>query len=75
MMVSGYQEQRRDMEFGRVSMVILILANGKIAKLMVMVCISGRMVIATRENGGVVFVMVTAQIFSQMEIVMLDSIN
>lgn len=40
--------------YGRVFLEIPILENGKIVKLMVMVCISGKMEIAMKESGKIV---------------------
>ncbi len=52
MMANGKLESKRATESGEVSMVIHILGNGKIAKLMGMVSIIGRMATDMKENGN-----------------------
>lgn len=47
-----------DKAFGKASLVIVILENGNIPRLMAMVCISGKMVIAMKASGQIVSSMV-----------------
>ncbi len=52
MMANGKLESKRDMESGEAFMVIHTLENGKIAKLMGMEFIIGRMVTDMKESGN-----------------------
>jgi hypothetical protein len=63
------------MVFGKASLAIVTLENGKIAKLMDMESIRGRMVTDMRENGRTVSKMGKAQTFLQMEIHSMASTN
>jgi len=51
---SGSMELRTDMEYGEEQKEILILVNGKLAKLMAMVFMCGRMATNMKESGKLV---------------------
>jgi hypothetical protein len=75
MMENGKMESRMDMEYGKEFLEILSLVSGKIVRLMVMGCISGKMEIGMKENGALASSMGRGLIYLQMEIHLQELIN
>jgi len=67
MMENGSKGLKKAMECGEASLEIATWVSGRIAKLMAMEFISGRMGIDMRDPGSIVSSMAKARIFLQME--------